>query len=58
MKPKKLKHKKILRTKEVFTMSMYSYMNAEEELVRPTVSGLEAIWKEIVWDETYGTIKE
>jgi len=38
-------------------MSMYSFMDAEEELVRPKVSGLEQIYKEVLWDETWGRFK-
>lgn len=39
-------------------MSMYSYIGKESVEQRVQVSGLESIWREIKWDETYGTIME
>ena len=39
-------------------MSLYSYVGKEEKAESIQVSGLESIWREIKWDETYGTIME
>jgi hypothetical protein len=39
-------------------MSLYSYLGSEPKLYAEKESGLNILWKEVLWSDTYGKFFE